>query len=253
MYSFSSLIMYKGLWCSGINVQWLDIKGWNSSLLPLMITVFVVSLLRDIVFLHILSPCPDTCCCGFLCFLLWVNFGWLCVCMMVKYYYVHVFIYLKEIWICVYVCRVHPAYLPASIRSKTDRRADGNSNRLGKRWILWWVYISLQLYCNTIQKTTCWMTFAFLDFFVHSIFFLFSSCFLLFKLTMCSVCCFNKAMYTKSTLIHKCENRVVESTITILKSAPPQYHCFELFLTFLRSSSRYSPGSERPHHQRCCL
>lgn len=151
------------------------------------------------------------------------------------------------------MCRVHPAYLPASIRSKTDRWADGNSNRLGKRWILWWVYISLQLYCNTIQKTTCWMTFAFLDFFVHSIFFLFSSCFLLFKLTMCSVCCFNKAMYTKSTLIHKCENRVVESTITMLKSAPPQYHCFELFLTFLRSSSRYSPGSERPHHQRRCL
>lgn len=45
MYSFSSLIMYKGLWCTGINVQWLDIKGWNSSLLPL---IFVVSLLRDI-------------------------------------------------------------------------------------------------------------------------------------------------------------------------------------------------------------
>lgn len=112
MYSFSSLIMYKGLWCTGINVQWLDIKGWNSSLWPLMITVFVVSPLRDIVFLHILSPCPDTCCCGFLCILLWVHFGWLCVCMMVKYYYVFIYFF-KSGYVYLCVEYIQPICLPA--------------------------------------------------------------------------------------------------------------------------------------------
>lgn len=37
------------------------------------------------------------------------------MCMMVKYYYVHVFIYLKKIWICVFVCveYIQPICLPA--------------------------------------------------------------------------------------------------------------------------------------------
>lgn len=70
-----------------------------------------------------LSPSPDTC-------------------LVVRYYYVHVLAY---ILIHMFVCRIHPAHLPASIRSKTNRWTDGNSNRLGKCRILWWVYIFLQL------------------------------------------------------------------------------------------------------------
>lgn len=48
------------------------------------------------------------------------------------------------------LCRVHPAYLPASVGSKADRRPDGNSNRLGKCWILWWGYISFAYECFLI-------------------------------------------------------------------------------------------------------
>lgn len=54
----------------------------------------------------------------------------------ISYIYINFYI-LIFILVYVFVRRVHPAYLPASIRSKTDRWADGNSYRLGKCRILW--------------------------------------------------------------------------------------------------------------------
>lgn len=54
-------------------------------------------------------------------------------------------------------CRVHPACLSADIWTKINRWANGNNHRLGKCWILRWVYILWQLYlCFLVLLTKSW-------------------------------------------------------------------------------------------------
>lgn len=82
---------------------------------------------------------------GFLQGVTWVNEMWQNQLPAIFIKCMHLFL-LINICLCfmfVSVCRIHPACLPTCIWPKADRWTDGNSDRLGKCRVLWWVYVTL--------------------------------------------------------------------------------------------------------------